>query len=705
MLRPVDLFTTASSGINASTRLLQSTGNNIANVNTEGYVRERTEFVGGVFGDVGRARTERLINTFAQNQLRRDITQVGELSTFVTSAERINDILASEANGLSGGLSRFFGAIQTAADDPTNLASREQVIAQGESLLRQMATLSDFMLNVEKQLNLQFSSEVTRANGLIQNIGELNVAIQTARAGGAGDEPTTLLNQRDLAVNELAEILSLSIRENGNGAMMVNLSSGESLVLEDGSFNLMELTSGPDLSTQSLRLQTQFTDGRGNAALNVEESGLGGTMGGLFRFRDEILSVVQRDVGQIALAFADAVNSQNKLGMDLDMQLGGDLFTLPEFTGMNFPDTTTTATVLARVEAGEGAALTDADYKVTVASLSAGVPATVNVELLNANGTAKLDASGNPVIFSGISLGTGFSSIPGGLEVSFGAGSYSVGDSFLFQPTKRAASDVAVATTRAEDIAFASPIRVRSSLSNSDGISLSSVSVSNTSVDASLGVSASAFTGSGTLHNAASAPGGSVGAPAAILFTADDTYQVLDGAGTVISTVTGFSSLENLLAQAQSTGASPAWPAAFSALDDYPGYDLSLSGIPRAGDRFSIEFNTDGIRDNANALAMSELQRAGNVQLSVSGNQPRSFGDAYASMVGRVGERTASADISLQAAEAMQQQSEAWFESQSGVNLDEEAANLIRFQQSYAAAARILSTAQELFNTLLAAVR
>jgi flagellar hook-associated protein 1 len=81
------------------------------------------------------------------------------------------------------------------------------------------------------------------------------------------------------------------------------------------------------------------------------------------------------------------------------------------------------------------------------------------------------------------------------------------------------------------------------------------------------------------------------------------------------------------------------------------------------------------------------------------------YHEAYSSIIGDIGGKAASADISLKAAEAMQQQSKDWFDSVSGVSLDEEAANLVRFQQSYSAAARLLATAQELFNTILSSVR
>ena len=117
MMRTVDLFSIASSGVNASNKLLQTTGNNIANVNTEGYVRERTILENSNVYGVGVGTTERVISVFAQNQLRRDITQVGELEAFTEKTLALDNMLANEGNSLSEGLSKFFASIQTAADD------------------------------------------------------------------------------------------------------------------------------------------------------------------------------------------------------------------------------------------------------------------------------------------------------------------------------------------------------------------------------------------------------------------------------------------------------------------------------------------------------------------------------------------------------------------------------------------------------------
>ena len=139
------------------------------------------------------------------------------------------------------------------------------------------------------------------------------------------------------------------------------------------------------------------------------------------------------------------------------------------------------------------------------------------------------------------------------------------------------------------------------------------------------------------------------------------------------------------------------------------GFDFNLTGLPKLGDTFTIDFNTNGFNDNRNGLAMSALQDASMVRRSADpfglAVSQYSLNQSYATMVGNIGERTRQARTADEANTAILEQTTLWYESLSGVNLDEEAANLIRFQQSYAAAAKILQTSQTIFDTLLQSVR
>jgi flagellar hook-associated protein 1 len=711
-LLTTDLMNIARSGVDASNQLLNTTGQNIANVNTEGYVRQRTTLVAELTGGVGRSTTERILNTFAQNQLRRDTTQYSHFEEYWGKTAVLDNVFASESNSISSSISRFFAAVQTASDDPTSQATRQLVLGEAASLTGQIGSMAGFLRDKEEELNFEVDNNVRKINSLVSSIADLNDAIRVNQANNRFDEPGALKDQRDQAILELASLISIETRINSNddGAVLINLTSGESLVMQDGSFNVFTINQDADLNYKSLQLSSNGKP----TVLNIKETNLGGTLGGLFKYRDEVLESSRRELGQIALALTESINTQNRMGMDFDQQLGINIFELPEFQGLSYSSNTNpNSIVTGRITAGAASQITSADYQVTIDAVTPGAPPTVDitVAMLNIDGTAVTDINGNPITqsYTGLTAQSGvFNPVIGGMELEFSSSaSYAVGDQFLLQPTKNTADKINVSMTRPEDLAFASPFRVDANLNNLGDAELVSTRVTNTVVDNTFANSAaSAFDGSGGIHGPGAAPGGGVGAPAEILFTSATEYQVLDSAGTVITVVTGTTDFNNMLAQAETSGAGPAWPAAFSALDDYPGYDFSLQGQPKAGDRFSIGYNTDGLNDNRNGLDMTALQRQAVMQLNNNGaGNLVSFNEAYANIVSDIGQKAASAEISLQAAKTLKAQSTDWFESVSGVSLDEEAANLVRFQQSYAAAARLIGTAQDLFNTILSAVR
>ncbi|MDT0593792.1 flagellar hook-associated protein FlgK [Glaciecola petra] len=710
MIRNADLFTMATSGLNASQKLLNTTSNNIANINTEGYVRERTEFTSRLGGGVDFGFTDRVLDVFAQNQLRRDTSSVGEFEAFNNRVESLDNILATEANSISSALTRFFASIQTATDDPTNMPSRDAVLGEAQSMLNRINTLGDFMRVKEEETELQIENTVSTANRLIEQIGDLNEAIQVAQGSSTVDTPSALLNQRDLAVMELSELVAIEVRQSSNAddGIVINLKSGESLVLADGAFNVFAIGGEPDYTSRDLKLQTNYQPPKQNTTINVREQSLGGALGGVYKYREQVLEPAQRDLGKLATTLADTLNTQNRQGMDLDLQLGGDLFTIADFRGINYPENADLSVgVTGRLRPGESGDLTNNDYKITVLTAPTGNPATFDVEVaaLTNESRPQLDENNNPItqtLTVTAQAGT-YNATIGGIEITFDdGGNYAVGDAFLIQPTRIAAANLTMATTRAEDLAFAKPLRLDTNIDNLGDAKLIGLTISNSFVDNSFVDSrASAFNGDFGLQDASESPSATFGAPVTVRFSSADTYDVLDNSGQIISTVSGASDLNNLLAQAKQSG-TPAWPPEFSALDDYPGYDFSLEGIPKPGDEFTFDYNTNGINDNRNAYDLASLQQGDFVRLSngTQGNKA-TFNEAYSSLVSQVGSASAASKIDLEAAKIMQTQSSDWFESSAGVSLDEEAANLIQFQQSYAAAARILSTAQQMFDTIL----
>ena len=710
MIRNTDLFSIAKTGINASNKLLNTTSNNIANVNSEGYVRERTTFSNHMNGGVDFGFTDRVFDVFAQNQLRRDTSFVGETRAFFDRVEGLDTVLASEANSIASSMTNFFGAIQTAADDPTNTASRDAIMGTATGMMNRINQLGDFMKAKEDEVELQIQQSVERANSLVTQIGNLNEAIQVANGTSVVDTPTKLLNQRDQAILELSSIVALEVRNspNGDDGKVVNLTTGESLVMADGSFNIFAMGGEPDFTNRQLTLMTDFNSATKNeSTINVVEENLGGGLGGLFKYRERVLEPAQRDLGKLAIGLADAVNTQNRQGMDLDQQLGGDIFNIDGFSAINYPQNSDLSLQMRGIiTPGSSGDVTNNDYKVTVMSAPTGTPAVFDVEVasMKSDGTPQLDASGNAIVQTlTVTAGNGnLNPTIGGISLEFNsAGQYAVGDRFLIQPTRIAAANLSMATTRGEDWAFAKPLRVDSGDNNLGDAKLISTTISNTATGTSV------FDGNGGIHTAANSPSATFGAPVTIRFTASDEFEVLDNASpaNVITTVSGVSDFSNLIEQAKTSG-SPAWPADFAALSDYPGYDFSLQGEAKPGDVFSISYNTDGINDNRNAVEFAQLQQSDIVRQGNGSNQNKTtLNEAYSSLVGFVGSATANASVNLEAAQVMQVQSSEWFESSAGVSLDEEAANLIQFQQSYAAAAQILSSARDMFDTILSVTR
>jgi flagellar hook-associated protein 1 FlgK len=126
------------------------------------------------------------------------------------------------------------------------------------------------------------------------------------------------------------------------------------------------------------------------------------------------------------------------------------------------------------------------------------------------------------------------------------------------------------------------------------------------------------------------------------------------------------------------------------------GFSFTISGMPNNGDTFAVSRNSGATADGRNALALAQLQ----TQDTMSGKTD-SFLDSYSQLVSAAGSRTRQVQVSAEAQQVMLEQAEDSRESFSGVNLDEEAANLIRYQQAYQAAAKALQVAASLFDTIL----
>ncbi|KPV97339.1 Flagellar hook-associated protein 1 [Pseudoalteromonas sp. P1-9] len=667
-----NLLNIANSGVRASSELLQTTSKNITNVNTEGYVRERTEHRTLFDNQVGLGQTVRLVNDFAQQQLNRDVSNLAFFNQFVDESARVDSLFAEESNSLSTSINSLFSSLQESLNQPSSTVSRSLFFNDAQGYIDQLGRLSGIVFDQKTIVNDQLEIYADEANGLITKISELNLAIASGSSGPDGSALNSTINQRDLAIKELSEYIDVETLDGPNGEKLVFMGTGEAVVMENGAFNLFSLSGDPDPNFKDLKLDV---DSGKAIPLEVNTSVLKGKIGGLLAYREEILIPSQNKLGQLSLAMADAFNQQNKLGLDADGELGGDLFTIPTSGAYAFAANTGTGQITGTLEPGQGSEIPASDFLIEYTAANE-----ITVSALDKYG----DPVGTPIVANIVAGQADSTTAVGGelfgLQINL-TGVANVGDQFELKLNSGASTNIQLATTRPEDLALASPIRTSSNLNNQGTGSISSGLVSDTQ-----------------------APGFTVGPPPSltngaitIIKTANpNEFNITDGSPPVTNTVVLTAPYENVLNQA-------------GAPYDTYGFDFNIEGVPNTGDSFTLEFNTDGFDDNRNGLALAGLQdkelvRA-NILTSPGGDNLTKLNEAYGNLITDVGIKTSAAKTNQVAFEALAEQSNAWYESISGVNLDEEAANLLRYQQSYAASAQILSTAGTVFDTLLNAAR
>ncbi|MDO6763937.1 flagellar hook-associated protein FlgK [Agarivorans sp. 1_MG-2023] len=653
-----DLLTIGSSGVAAHQRLLMTTGNNIANVNTPGYSLQRTFYTADTLGGVREGYTERVLNGFAQAQMFRDTSTLANRDAYLESVSNIDAILSDDSLSLSSKFDDTFTQLHATTDNPTALSTRELSLSQFNALTDRYRTLNEQYSVQEKNLSQDIVEKADEANALIRNIAEINKEI-VAAGGSPLDGNTAILgDKRDQAIKELAELIDINTIVQDDGSTLVFMRSGQALVLQDDHTKLAIVDGDPD-STQK-----EMTLSLAGSTRIIGRDDIGATIGGLMEYRKTTLDTSRNQLGQLSIAMTDAFNTQNRLGMDLNGDIGGDIFTLPTFNGKEFSTNTTAGTISGSFIAGSGSEVTPYDYRVTFTS-----PTTF--EMQRFDGDTPIETA-----ISGTIPPTNFQL--DGIDWDFSSGPFAAGDKHLIQPVRDAAAQMTVSMSQPEKLALASPIRVERELNNRGNATVSIDSIYDTDP------ATSNFT----------APGGyDPNGPHEVRINNAGDYEIYNGVGALMATAPAASAGQQLFANAV--------PALT------PGYEINIDGDVQEGDVFTMDYNTDGFNDNYNALRLVDLQQKDLVRksLATGGDNKMTMNDAYASVVSFVGGKTSEARVAVSAASSLLEQSTQRHNSISGVNLDEEASNLIRFQQAYAASAQVISAAQETFQTLLSSVR
>ncbi len=665
------LISIGLSGIQASQSALSTTGNNITNVDTAGYSRQTTEQYAAPAQSVGvayigngttLADVRRSYSQYLTTQLQTSTALDNEAQTFSTAASSVDSLLADSTTGISTALSKFFSALQTASATPTDSASRSLVLTSSSTLSQRFNSLSSQLSDQSSYINTQLSASATQVNTLANKIAQYNQAITVASAGGT--TPNSLLDARDQAINDMSKLVGVSV-VNQDGNYNVYIGSGQPLVVGGSVSSLSAQSSTLDPSQYALTLKMPS-----GISVDVTQSISGGSMTGLVRYRDEVVNPSLNSLGRLALVASDSINKQQAQGLDLKGNFGSKVL-----------NDINSATAIASRSIGRSTnSDVNANLNVTIADSSDLTVSDYRVVFTSATQYSVTRLSDGQDLGSH-NLGASPADEIDGLQLGLRTGSVAAGDTFTVQPTRLAASQAAVTMTDAQDLAFASPLKAASSAANTG---TGTVSAPSLVTQRSIYDSASASSLATSVQNAM---------PVKLQFAAaasdgSQGYTIYDAGGNSLGTgsiVAGQSNTVNVNIAANGSTI----PSAFT-------FQLTLAGKPSSGDTFSVSFGAAGSTDNTNALGLLNLQTSATV-----GNA--SMNNTYSSLVETVGAKTNQASLDASATSAILKQAQASQSSLSGVNLDEEAANLIKYQQYYSASAKIIEISQTVFNTLIQA--
>ncbi len=297
-----DLLGIGTSGVMAQQRLLQTTSNNIVNVNSQGYVRERTLIYTNANGlGTGDMLTERVINAYAQGEVRRDTSAFYASSTRYQQLANTDSLLGDTSNSVGAAISSYFEGFHTANEAPADISGRKTTLSQLSGMVNRFHTLSAQLDKQTDTINTTIGDEAKRVNSLINSINDLNQAI--IRTQGTPEENLMLFDQRDEAIRQLSEKMEIRTVPQDNGSMLVNMSTGHSLVLNGSVAQLSVVPGNPDAREPELQLNMDPNK------ITLNNKDIGGGLGGLFSARND-LEPSKRELGQLAAAMADAMNQQ-----------------------------------------------------------------------------------------------------------------------------------------------------------------------------------------------------------------------------------------------------------------------------------------------------------------------------------------------------------------------------------------------------------
>ncbi|CRM16631.1 flagellar hook-associated protein FlgK [Pseudomonas marginalis] len=679
----MSLLNIGMSGLNAAQGSLSVLSNNIANANTAGYSRQQTtqsanasNQYGGVFIGSGTtlADVRRVYNEYLDTAYQNSTSLNSDAKAYLDQVSAVDKTLSDKTTGMSAVLSSFFAAVQTASANPNDTSARQILLTNAQTLSNRFNSISSQLSQQKETINSQLSSMSDQVNQLTSSIASLNKQIAQVQ-GSSNTTPANLLDSRAEAVRSLNELIGVTATEK-NGVFSVSTGSGQSLVLGDKSNTISAVPSKSDTSQYTIQLNAA-----GGTTMDLGNVISGGSIGGLLRYRSDALIPAINDLGRIAIATADTVNSQLGQGLDLNGEFGASMF-----TDINNAASVALRSLAAQGNLGDGALgvtikdstqLTNFDYKVSFNDGTDLNKVTVLRSDGKAMGTYDLSATPPPVI--------------DGFTLAVKSGTVQAGDSFKVSPTANGAKEIGTVLSDPSKIAFAAPLQGEASKTN-QGTGTFTPPTLTVPLDIQGGADTAQLRTGIEYSMPVKMVFGKPAADGTQPYTLSNAQGDPIGSGTIIPGQANKISISVPMRDASGALVSPAKNFSF---------DTTVGGSPANGDGTSFSFNATGKSDNRNAQALLDLQTKATVGLAADGSGGTSLVGANSKLVSTVGAKAASAGTDNTATGALLAANKNARNSVSQVNLDEEAGDMIKFQQYYTASSQIIKAAQETFSTLI----
>ncbi|WP_336696027.1 flagellar hook-associated protein FlgK [Delftia acidovorans] len=652
----MSLLNVGSRALMANQIALQTTGHNIANVNTAGYSRQSVAFQTSPGQNMGSGYIGNGVdvNTILRNfndLLNRQAATASAVSAAdsarATSLTQMQEVFGGGKSGLGAAITDMMNSFGDVAGAPTDPSARQVVLTRMNELAARFRSASAQLDELDYSAKQQMGNDVTLVNSLAGQVATLNA--QISRSIASGQTPNDLLDQRDQLVRNINKYVQTSQIPADDGSISLFVGGSQPLVLGPNSaqLTLKEATEFPGSGKMALYFQQP---GGQNVELTPSMLG-GGEIAGLLQFQGSDLTEGRNLLGRMALAIGDSLNQQNNLGLTLSGQSGSNLFKLSmvsngSTTGAQWTGATTPTTTVV-----DSSQLKASDYQIVFGSTA---PA------------GKVIRLSDGMVTDFTSVADLNSKVIDGLKFDLKAPGTN-GNSILFRPMAAGAHDIQAAVHSPNDLAVANPVAASIK-------SLGDATLQMGGIQVSAGFDLTNFAGAEVSFskNAAGqleytitpAPAG--GIPATGLYTSGQPIQLAPGL------------------QVKITGT--------------PAINGTTSDKVTLGKATDPQYGTAYQRDAGNASSFLALRDSklfdGSTTLS----------DGFSTAMAQVGTRTQSAQYAAKLSETIAKNLEADRTAVSGVNLDEEAAKLLQYQQSYQASAKMLQVAQSIFDSVLQTV-